>query len=130
MAEKDALAGLKVVDFSNVRTGAQASQVLADLGAGVAHIETPGGTPLRGEPAWPLWGRGKRAIALDLKDPGDLAVAKALCAKADIVIESFRPGVADRLGIGYAELAASNPGMIHASITGFGSTGPLANLQG
>lgn len=130
MSDKDALAGLKVVDFSNVRTGAAASQILADFGADVIHIETPGGSALRAEPAWPLWGRGKRSIVLDLKDDADLAVAKGLCADADVVIEAFRPGVADRLGIGYDALKATNPRLVHASISGFGSKGPLANLQG
>ncbi len=130
MAEKDALAGLKVVDFSNFRTGAQTSQVLADFGADVIHVELPGGSPLREEAAWPLWGRGKRSIQLDLKKADDLAVARGLCVQADIVVESFRPGVADRLGIGYDALSANNPGLIYASITGFGSKGPLAGLQG
>jgi crotonobetainyl-CoA:carnitine CoA-transferase CaiB-like acyl-CoA transferase len=130
MSDRDALAGLKVVDFSNVRTGAAASQILADFGAEVIHVETPGGSALRAEPAWPLWGRGKRSIALDLKNPADLAVAKGLCADADVVIEAFRPGVADRLGIGYDALRATNPRLVYTSINGFGSKGPLAGLQG
>lgn len=130
MANSDALAGLKVVDFSNVRTGAQASQVLADFGAEVIHIETPGGSPLRAEPAWPLWARGKRSIALDLKQGDDLVVALGLCSQADVVIESFRPGVADRLGIGYEALSRTNARLVYASISGFGSDGPLAQLQG
>jgi crotonobetainyl-CoA:carnitine CoA-transferase CaiB-like acyl-CoA transferase len=125
-----ALAGLRVVDFSNVRSGAQASQTLADFGAEVVHIETPGGSALRGSPAWPFWARGKKSLPLDLKDPDDLAAARRLASRADVVIETFRPGVADRLGIGYAALSAENPRLVYASVTGFGRQGPLADLQG
>jgi len=125
-----ALGGLKVVDFSNVRTGSQASQVLADFGADVIHVEPPGGSPLRGEPAWPLWARGKRSIALNLKDSDDQKVAISLCADADVVIETFRPGVADRLGLGWRDLSAINPRLVYCSISGFGSSGPLKYLQG
>jgi crotonobetainyl-CoA:carnitine CoA-transferase CaiB-like acyl-CoA transferase len=130
MSGTQALSGLKVVDFSNVRTGAQASQFLADFGAEVIHVETPGGSPLRQEPAWPLWARGKRSITLDLKAPKDLEVAQSLCATADVVVETFRPGVADRLGLGYERLKSTNPRLVYASISGFGSHGPLAQLQG
>jgi len=125
-----ALGGLKVVDFSNVRTGSQASQVLADFGANVIHVEPPGGSPLRDETAWPLWARGKRSIALNLKDSNDRTVALSLCADADVVIETFRPGVADRLGLGWRHLSAINPRLAYCSITGFGSSGPLKDLQG
>ncbi|MDB5714456.1 MAG: CoA transferase [Sphingomonadales bacterium] len=130
MTAPAALAGLRVVDFSNQRTGAQVSQLLADFGAEVILIEPKGGSALRAERAWPIWGRGKRSIELDLKDAADLSVAQSLAVDADIVIETFRPGVADRLGIGYATLSARNPGLIFASISGFGSDGPLAGLQG
>lgn len=130
METKSALAGLRVVDFSNLRTGAQASQFLADFGADVVHVERPGGSPLRGEAAWPFWGRGKRGVQLDLKDAADLAVARKLALGADVVIETFRPGVADRLGLGYAALSRENPRLVLASISGFGTKGPYANLQG
>ncbi len=130
MEDKSAFAGLRVVDFSNLRTGAQVSQFLSDFGADVVHVEPPQGSPLRAEAAWPFWGRGKRGIRLDLKNAADLATAKQLALSADVVIETFRPGVADRLGLGYAELSAANPGLVMASISGFGTKGPLANLQG
>ena len=129
-AAKPALEGLRVVDFSDYRTGAQASQLLADFGAEVVHVEPKGGSALRSEAAWALWGRGKRSLQLDLNDPADLAVAQRLASGADVVIETFRPGVADRLGIGYDHLSQTNPGLVYASITGFGSVGPLADLQG
>lgn len=130
MEERSALTGLRVVDFSNYRTGAQVSQFFADFGADVVHIEPPGGSPLRAQAAWPFWGRGKRSITLDLKDPADHAVALGLAGDADVVIETFRPGVADRLGIGYDALSAGNPGLVYASITGFGRHGPYADLPG
>lgn len=129
-ADKAALGGLRVVDFSNQRTGAQASQLLADFGADVVHIEPKGGSALRDQAAWALWGRGKRSLQLDLKDPADLATAQQLAEGADVVIETFRPGVAERLGLGYERLSRNNPGLVYACVTGFGSQGPLADLQG
>jgi crotonobetainyl-CoA:carnitine CoA-transferase CaiB-like acyl-CoA transferase len=130
MTLRAALAGLKVVDFSNVPTGAQVSQLFADFGAEVIHVEPSGGSPLRAETAWPFWARGKRSIQIDLHDPADLAVAKHLTAGADVVIETFRPGVAERLGLGYKEISIGNPGLVYGSISGFGRKGPLASLQG
>jgi crotonobetainyl-CoA:carnitine CoA-transferase CaiB-like acyl-CoA transferase len=129
MEGQSALAGLRVVDFSNLRTGAQVSQFLADFGADVVHVERPG-SPLRAEAAWPFWGRGKRSVELDLKDAADLAVARRLAQNADVVIETFRPGVADRLGLGYEDLSRTNPKLVYASISGFGSKGPYVNLKG
>jgi crotonobetainyl-CoA:carnitine CoA-transferase CaiB-like acyl-CoA transferase len=130
MTLRAALAGLKVVDFSNVPTGVQVSQLFADFGAEVIHVEPSGGSPLRAEAAWPFWARGKRSIQLDLHDPADLVVAKHLAGGADVVIETFRPGVAERLGLGYKEMSHSNPGLVYGSISGFGRKGPLASLQG
>lgn len=130
MAEKSALEGLRVVDFSNMRAGAQASQTLADFGADVIHVEPQGGSSLRAETAWPMWGRGKRSIQLDLKNPADRETARQLALGADVVLESWRPGVAERLGLGYDELSKKNPRLVYTSITGFGRTGPLASLQG
>jgi crotonobetainyl-CoA:carnitine CoA-transferase CaiB-like acyl-CoA transferase len=127
---EQALAGLRVLDFSNVRTGAQVGQTLADLGAEVILIERPGGTALRGEAAWPFWARGKQSIALDLKSAEDLAVAHGLATSADVVIESFHPGVADRLGIGFDTLGALNPRLIYGSITGFGRDNAFSDLAG
>jgi CoA:oxalate CoA-transferase len=68
--------------------------------------------------------RGKQSVALDLKDPADLQVALALAARADVVVENYRPGVMDRLGLGYAALSAQRPDLVHCSISGFGHTGP------
>jgi crotonobetainyl-CoA:carnitine CoA-transferase CaiB-like acyl-CoA transferase len=109
---------------------AQAGQFLADFGADVVQVEPPGGSALRHQPAWPFYGRGKRSLELDLGDPEDHAVARRLAAGSDVIIESFRPGVAARLGLDYEDLVVDNPGLIYASITGFGPDGPCADLQG
>jgi crotonobetainyl-CoA:carnitine CoA-transferase CaiB-like acyl-CoA transferase len=124
------LGGLRVADFSNGVAGVQVGQFMADYGADVIGIEPPGGVSLRREPAWPFWGRGRRSVMLDLADGADREEARHLAASSDVVIETFRPGVAERLGIGYDDLARANPRMVYASITGFGRRGPLAGLQG
>src|ERR1700685_2779597 len=106
------LAGLRVLDFSNTPAGAQASQTLADFGAEVVHVEPPGGSPLRSMPGYPFIARGKRSIVLALASEGDRDLAATLAAGADVVIETFRPGVMERLGLGYSDLATVNPGLI------------------
>jgi len=126
----EALSGIRVVGLSNTIAGVRASQLLADFGAEVVEIEPVGGSPLRIDPAWPLWDRRKKSIELDLKAPEDLEVAGRLAAAADVVIDTFRPGVAERLGLGYEGLASRNPRLVYTSITGFGRQGPLADLQG
>jgi crotonobetainyl-CoA:carnitine CoA-transferase CaiB-like acyl-CoA transferase len=124
------LAGIRVLELSNGLSGVQAGQFLADFGADVVQVEPPGGSPLRGQPAWPFWGRGKRSVELDLHDSNDRAVARQLAGRSDVVIETFRPGVAARFGLGYDDLMAENPGLVYVSISGFGSSGPLSDLQG
>jgi crotonobetainyl-CoA:carnitine CoA-transferase CaiB-like acyl-CoA transferase len=121
------LEGLRVLDLSPTRVGAQVSQLFSDFGAEVTWVEPPGGAELRDHPAFPAWARGKRSIVLDLHDAADRSVARALAGRADVLVESFRPGVAERLGLGYAELGVSNPRLVYASITGFGADGPYAN---
>ena len=125
-----ALDGLRVLDLSQGVAGVQVGQFLADYGAEVIGVEPPGGSPLRAEPAWPFWGRGRRSVVLDLGAAADSAEARALALSSDVVIDNFRPGVAERLGLGYEELAADNPRLVYASITGFGRQGPLTALQG
>src|ERR1700679_2624438 len=95
------LAGLRVLDLSNSPAGAQASQTLADFGAEVVHVEPPGGSPLRRAAAYPMLARGKRSIVLDLHDDADVALARTLVEGADVMIETFRPGVIERLGLGF-----------------------------
>ena len=124
------LHGLRVLDLSTTPPGAQASQLLADFGADVVHVERPGGSPLRRHAAYPFLARGKRSIVLDLHDADDRAVAVAMARGADVIVETFRPGVAARFGLDHDTIAADNPGVVHASITGFGRNGPLSGLQG
>lgn len=123
------LQGLVVVDLSTTLASAYASLVYADFGAEVIQVEPPGGSRLREQPSWPFWLRGKKSIELDLHDPADQDVARTLCLGADVVIEAFRPGTTDRLGLGDADLRADNPGLVYTSITGFGPEGPFAQLK-
>src|ERR1700728_389947 len=125
-----ALGGLRVIDLSQTRVGAQATQVLADFGAEVLWIEPPGGSPLRRERAFPFYGRGKQSLELDLKDPARQRDAMQLALGADVLVESFRPGVAERLGLGFDALSEENPRLVYASITGFGRLGPYASVKG
>jgi crotonobetainyl-CoA:carnitine CoA-transferase CaiB-like acyl-CoA transferase len=128
------LGGIRVLDFTRVLSGPAASLALADLGAEVIKVEPPGAgdetrtfPPMRdGESHYFLSiNRGKKSIVLDLKSAEGVQIAKDLVAKSDIVIENFRPGVMDRLGLGYEELSAINPRLIYCAISGFGMTGPL-----
>lgn len=134
-----ALSGLLVADFSRVLAGPYATMLLADLGADVVKVERPGtgddtrswGPPHAGGEAtyFLAVNRNKRSIALDLRDPADLEVARALAGRADVLVENFRPGTMDRLGLGYDALRAANPGLVYCSVTGFG-TGEGAGLPG
>ena len=126
------LAGVRVVEFAGLGPGPFCGMLLADLGADVVRIDRLG---VRGGLIGALGGtslldRGKRSIALDLKDPADLAVVRALIARADVVIEGFRPGVMERLGLGPDELLAARPALVYGRMTGWGQTGPLAATAG
>ncbi len=122
------LSGYRVVDLSQWRTGAQASQVLADFGAEVVWVEPPGGSRLRSDRAFPFYGRRKRSVVLDLTRAEGRRQAADLAAGADIFIEAFRPGVADRHGLGFQALRERNPGLVYATITGFGRNSPYASI--
>jgi crotonobetainyl-CoA:carnitine CoA-transferase CaiB-like acyl-CoA transferase len=126
-----ALGPLRVLDFSRVLAGPFATMLLADLGAVVTKVERPGtgddtrtwGPPFddAGEATYfQSVNRNKDSLVLDLSDPADLARAHELSAAADVVVENFRPGVMDRLGLGHEALSAANPGLVYCSITGFG----------
>lgn len=123
------LDGIRVVDFTRLFAGPLCTMVLADLGADVVKVEAAGGDDARhfGPPFLAGEGmnfmalnRGKRSVVLDLKSDAGRRAALALAAGADVVVENFRPGVADRLGIGYEALAAANPRLVYCSISGFG----------
>jgi alpha-methylacyl-CoA racemase len=124
------LAGLRVLDLSNSLAGAQASQTLADFGAEVVHVEPPGGSSLRDLPSFPMIGRGKKSIVLDLHDDGDVALAREMALGADVLIETFRPGVMERLGLGPENCLARHPGLVYGRVTGWGQSGPLAQTAG
>lgn len=128
------LKGIRVLDFTRVLAGPSAALALADLGAEVIKIEPPGTgdetrsfPPFReGESHYYLAvNRGKKSIVVDLKSEAGVSLVKDLAAKCDIVIENYRPGVLDRLGLGYETLSAINPGLIYCAISGFGMNGPL-----
>ena len=128
------LADIRVLDLTRVLAGPAASLALADLGAEVIKIEPPGTgdetrsfPPFRdGESHYYLSvNRGKKSMVVDLKSAAGLAVIKELAAHCDVLIENYRPGVMERLGLGYAALSAINPRLIYCSISGFGMTGPL-----
>ena len=105
-----ALRGVRVVEFGQYIPGPLVGMLLADQGADVIKVERPGGDPARTEPAFATWNRSKRSVELDLKTPDGVKQAQELIGWADVLIENFRPGVADRLGIGY-DSTSGNTGL-------------------
>ena len=124
------LSGIRVVDLSSSWVGAHIGLFLADQGAEVVCVEPPGGSALRGSAAWALLGRGKHSVVADLARPEGVEPVRRLALAADVVVQTWRPGAAERLGLGYDDLAAGNPGLVYTSVSGFGSKGPLAHLAG
>jgi crotonobetainyl-CoA:carnitine CoA-transferase CaiB-like acyl-CoA transferase len=125
------LAGLKVVEFTHMVMGPAAGAILAALGAEVTRVEPPGGDHTRnligsGAGYFPMYNRHKASVFLDLKSPDGLAEARRLAAEADILIENFRPGALDRLGLDYDALSAANPRLIYCTLKGF-LPGPYEN---
>jgi crotonobetainyl-CoA:carnitine CoA-transferase CaiB-like acyl-CoA transferase len=142
------LAGLKVLELARVLAGPFAGQILADLGADVVKVESPGGDDTR---KWgPPWveregpdgqihreaayyhacNRGKRSIVANFREESDLERVKALAKDADVIVENFKTGSLDRFGLDYASLSAGNPRLVYCSITGFGLDGPRAHEPG
>ncbi len=115
-----------MVDFCLYLPGPYCTRALADLGADVVKVEPPRGDPIRAfmPGAYEFLNRGKDVVRLDLKDAAQLAEAHGLVRGADVVLEGFRPGIAERLGIGFAACAALSPGLVYASLSGYGQTGP------
>jgi crotonobetainyl-CoA:carnitine CoA-transferase CaiB-like acyl-CoA transferase len=132
------LEGVRVLDFSTLLPGPLASLMLAEAGATVIKVERPGGedmrrfAPLAGDTSHPFLALngGKRLLEFDLKAADAHARLRPLLTNCDVVIEQFRPGVMERLGLGYADVSALNPGVVYCSITGYGQTGPLAAAAG
>ncbi len=139
MSLAKALSGLKVLDFSQIGAGPTIGMLLGDMGAEVIKIEAPSGDLSRqigppwidGESVVALsFNRNKRGLALDLKKPAAVAAVHRMAAQADILIESFRPGVMSRLGVGYETLAVANPALIWCAVTAFGQDGPWSDRPG
>jgi len=133
------LDGVRVLDLTRLLPGGFATLMLAELGADVIKIEDPrGGDPIRALPPFVggrsvydmLVNRGKRSMILDLRDPASRPAFEALVEKADVVVESFRPASARRLGVSGPQLCARHPALVHAAITGYGQTGPYAERPG
>jgi crotonobetainyl-CoA:carnitine CoA-transferase CaiB-like acyl-CoA transferase len=128
-----ALAGIRVLELGGFISGPYAGQLLAELGADVVKVEPPnGGDPFRGfgggdySPQFCAYNWHKRSVVLDLSRPDGVAALRRLAARADVMLDNMRPGVLGRLGLDRAAMVAENPGLICASLTGFGATGPLS----
>jgi crotonobetainyl-CoA:carnitine CoA-transferase CaiB-like acyl-CoA transferase len=135
------LGGIRVLDLSRVIAGPYCAMLLGDLGADVIKVERPGrgddlrewrGRTGRGgmSAVFAAVNRNKRAVAVDLQRPEGAQLVRELAARADVLIENFVPGVADRLGVGYQAVRAANPGIVYVSVSGFGQTGPYAQRPG
>ncbi|GAC1317596.1 MAG: CaiB/BaiF CoA-transferase family protein [Collimonas sp.] len=137
MSEKVALplTGIRVVDFTRVLAGPFCTALLGDLGAEIIKVEPPHGDdyravgPMKNDESamFTVMNRNKKSVVLDLKNPEGRTVAREIAMRADIVVENFRPGVAEKLGIGYAALKELNPNIIYVSVSGFGQNGPAAH---
>ncbi|MFG3009084.1 CaiB/BaiF CoA transferase family protein [Streptomyces cinerochromogenes] len=124
------LSGVRVVELAGIGPGPFAAMLLADLGADVVRVDRPGGTDLAVPPAQDVTNRNKRSVVVDLKAPDGPARVLDLAERADILIEGYRPGVAERLGIGPAACHARNPRLVYGRMTGWGQDGPLAHRAG
>ncbi|MEV8626801.1 CaiB/BaiF CoA-transferase family protein [Streptomyces sp. NPDC051079] len=124
------LSGVRVVELAGIGPGPFAAMHLADLGADVVRVDRPGGAGLGIDPAYDLTNRNKRSVLVDLKAEGGAETVLDLVARADILIEGYRPGVAERLGIGPEPCLARNPRLVYGRMTGWGQTGPLAPTAG
>src|SRR5260370_20492968 len=126
------LAGIRVVEQGTLITGPWAGMMLADLGAEVTRVESPEGAPYRAyqggqySPHFQAYNRNKRSVALDMKQTADCELFRGLICEADVYIQNFRPGTAERLGAGVERLLQINPRLVYCSISGFGASGPYA----
>ncbi|MFE9419897.1 CaiB/BaiF CoA transferase family protein [Streptomyces griseofuscus] len=129
-AERGPLGGVRVVELAGIGPGPFAAMLLADLGADVVRVDRPGGPGLGIDPAHDITNRNKRSIVVDLKSPDGAARVLDLAERADILVEGYRPGVAERLGVGPADCHARNPRLVYGRMTGWGQDGPLAERAG
>lgn len=124
------LQGIRILDFSQYIAGPFAAMLLSEQGAEVIKVERPDGDPMRCHQGFIVWNRSKKNIKLDLKKSTGQQIAHKLAEQSDVVIQSFRPGVAERLGISYDTISKLNPRIIYCSISGFGPEGPYRDLPG
>ncbi|MFF9073336.1 CaiB/BaiF CoA transferase family protein [Streptomyces sp. NPDC014735] len=124
------LTGVRVLELAGIGPGPFAAMLLADLGADVVRVDRPGGPGLGIDPAYDLTNRNKRSVIVDLKAPDGPGTVLDLAARADILIEGYRPGVAERLGVGPDAALARNPRLVYGRMTGWGQEGPLAERAG
>ena len=125
------LRGVRVVEMASLGPAPFCAMMLADMGAEVVRIARPGQAPLFGlEQKHNLYDRSRRSLTLDLRDPAQLGQAKTLIAKSEILIEGFRPGVMERLGLGPQDVTPSNPALVYGRMTGWGQDGPFSNRAG
>ncbi|GHI03170.1 carnitine dehydratase [Streptomyces cellostaticus] len=124
------LSGVRVVELAGIGPGPFAAMLLADLGADVVRVDRPGGPGLAIDPAHDITNRNKRSVVVDLKAPDGPARVLDLAERADILIEGYRPGVAERLGVGPGDCHARNPRLVYGRMTGWGQDGPLADRAG
>ncbi|MFF2502285.1 CaiB/BaiF CoA transferase family protein [Streptomyces sp. NPDC058067] len=130
MADSGPLAGVRVVELAGIGPGPFAAMLLADLGADVVRVDRPGGAGLGIDPAYDITNRNKRSVIIDLKAEDGPARVLDLVDKADVLIEGYRPGVAERLGVGPDACHARNPRLVYGRMTGWGQEGPLAQRAG
>ncbi|MFB7707601.1 CaiB/BaiF CoA transferase family protein [Streptomyces sp. NPDC056105] len=130
MANSGPLAGVRVVELAGIGPGPFAAMLLADLGADVVRVDRPGGAGLAIDPAYDITNRNKRSVIIDLKADDGAARVLDLVARADVLIEGYRPGVAERLGVGPDACHARNPRLVYGRMTGWGQEGPLAQRAG
>ncbi|MGI5429949.1 CaiB/BaiF CoA transferase family protein [Streptomyces sp. CA-179760] len=124
------LTGVRVVELAGIGPGPFAAMLLADLGADVVRVDRPGGPGLAIDPAYDVTNRNKRSVVVDLKSPDGPGRVLDLAARADILVEGYRPGVAERLGVGPEACHARNPRLVYGRMTGWGQDGPLAERAG
>lgn len=138
VTDTHALDGIRVLDVTQVMAGPFCAMLLCDMGADVIKVEPPGGDSTRrmpgavgtDSPSFNAVNRGKRGVVLDLKHTDGRAAARRLALASDVLVENYRPGVMAKFGLGYEELAAEHPGLIYASISGYGQTGPASGKGG
>ncbi|MEX2982620.1 CaiB/BaiF CoA transferase family protein [Streptomyces sp. C36] len=124
------LTGVRVLELAGIGPGPFAAMLLADLGADVVRVDRPGGPGLGVDPAYDITNRNKRSVLVDLKSPDGPPAVLDLAGRADILLEGYRPGVAERLGIGPDAALARNPALVYGRMTGWGQQGPLAHAAG